>query len=35
MPSFVLLKQTQQLQDGCKEINYHPGTIMDYAPLQG
>ena len=23
------------LQDGSKEINYLPGTIMDYAPLQG
>ena len=23
------------LQDGSKEINYLPGTIMDYVPMQG
>ena len=27
--------QEVTLQDGSKEINYLPGTIMDYAPLQG
>ena len=26
--------QEVTLQDGSKEINYLPGTIMDYAPLQ-
>ena len=27
--------QEVTLQDGSKEIDYLPGTIMDYAPLQG
>ena len=26
--------QEVKLQDGYKELNYLPGTIMDYAPLQ-
>ena len=26
--------QEVTLQDGFKELNYHPGTIMDYASLQ-
>ena len=26
--------QEVTLQDGSKELNYLPGTIMDYAPLQ-
>ena len=27
--------QEVTLQDGSNEINYLPGTIIDYAPLQG
>ena len=27
--------QEVTLQDGSKEIDYLPGTIMDYAPMHG
>ena len=32
-PNNILQEVT--LQDGSKEINYLPGTIMDYVPMQG